>query len=97
MPLDMILTTLLIAAVIGWVMTWRELKCENTRLFVAAIRAAQERNEAMEFATRACAINHQLGAEMRARGLGVTLVGCGNLDCQRCADVWLEELEVGNA
>lgn len=96
MPIEVILTTLLLATITGWAVTWRDLKRENARLFVAAILAAQERNEAMEFASRVRAINHQLGAEMQAHGLGVALVGCGEPDCENCvdADEWPSEIEV---
>ncbi len=92
--IDVILTTLLFAAVIGWAMTWHDLKRENARLFVAAISAAQERNEALDFARRVRTINHQLGVEMQARGFSVTLVGCGEPDCENCGDEWPETLEI---
>lgn len=96
MPIEVILTTLLLATITGWAVTWRDLKRENTRLFFAATHAANERNEAMEFASRVRAINHQLGAEMQAHGLGVALVGCGEPDCENCADAdeWPSEIEV---
>lgn len=94
MPLEVILTVALLVALTGWATTWRDLKRENARLFLAAIEAAQERNNALEFAARVRTINQQLGREMQAAGMGVVLVGCGDANCENCADEFPSEIEV---
>ena len=85
--IDVLLTTLLLAAITGWAVTWRDLKRENARLFAAAVLAAQQCNVLR-------IVNRQLGQEMKAAGLDVVLVGCGEPGCENCAEEWPKELEI---
>lgn len=92
--IDVILTTLLLASITGWMLTWRDLERENARLFLAATHAANERNEALTAVSYLHAMNQQLGRQMQAAGLDVARIGCGEPDCENCAEEWPEELEV---
>lgn len=94
--IDVLLTTLLLATITGWAVTWRDLKRENARLFAAATHAANERNEALTAVSYLHAINQELGHQMRVAGLGVARISCDQPGCENCADAdeWPETLEV---
>lgn len=95
---SLVITLLLCAGFIGGVLAqWaeqRKLVAQNAALFRAAIHAANERNEALMAVHELRAVNRQLGREMLAAGLAVSLIGCGEPGCANCSDEgeWPEEI-----
>ena len=65
----------------------------NAELFAAVVRVANERDELAVLAQRLRAANQQLGQWAQAAGLPVTVIPCGEENCQDCGDEWPEALE----